>query len=294
MTDLGESGNIATAREFFEYVKAHPKGTCHPSREDIPRVLVTGFGLFQGIRYNPTGSLVEMLHDPKFPDVEAKNVVLEDSDHGGKIRSRYFEINGRSIELCLAILDVKWDLAGAILAYEMRHFRPHLVLMLGRGGQAFEMEGGALNKATGSPGYGSDGKPLPEINKPKSEWILKDVPVGQEIKMTWEHLKWGPKLKPLAQELGFELKIHKEARPDNNYICNNLSLVAARAASGHALSLAGGKIVLKESKRFEAPQVGFLHFPAIDSKVEEPKNATAQILGFSEMVLSFVQFSLGL
>ncbi|MEQ1876385.1 MAG: hypothetical protein ABL958_07050, partial [Bdellovibrionia bacterium] len=157
------------------------------------------------------------------------------------------------------------------------------------------MEGGAINKATGSPGYGSDGKPLPVINTPKSDWILSEYPKNQEVKMTWDHLKFGPQLAPLVEALGYKLEIHKGARPDNNYICNNLSFIAAHAASGNAIELAGGKIQLGPAgEDFVAPKIGFLHVPTVDAEFTTPKAATSRIFGLARFVLSFAALSLGL
>lgn len=332
MTDFGENGNFALASTFGEYVKANrhresSRGQAEPrdktaSQDQNPRLMITGFGLFNDITFNPTGCLVESLADSDFwptdgnlagyPRRFALPGTLSEEDHGARVFTRQIRVNASLgatketfVNLCLIIFDVKWDLAGAILVHEMRKFQPDLVIMTGRGQSDFVMESGAINRTTQAPGFDSSGKRLPELNQPESEWILErsksgspttnDNPMttNDEIAMTWENQRLGPLFEKQIEQLGYPLRIPSQARTDNNYICNNLSFIGAHAAQGNEISLAGG-LIRFEAEEIKPPQIGFLHMPTIDTQFKTPESATSTIFGLAQFVMSFAARNMGI
>jgi pyrrolidone-carboxylate peptidase len=271
-TDLGTTGNHAVARTFAEY-KAKPSG-CAPVNSGA-RVIVTGFGLFSGIDFNISGAVVQTLSSPKAwpseidlqnePPVLEKNDLqrglLTDDDRGGRAVNRELVIDGRTYSACFIVLDVLWDLAGAIVSHEMERFAPDLVLMTGRGSLGAVIEAGALNTAIALGGFRSDGN-VADDNLPRSTWILEDTrpDAPKDIAMTWNNRAVADRIVPLITQMGWTVDVPTSARTGNDYICNNVSYVALQAAAGTTLTLAGGELVLRPWIA-HAPKVGFMHLP---------------------------------
>jgi hypothetical protein len=275
-TDLGDDGNAYVARTFEAYRAAHPGGACRAAGPG-KRVLVTGYGPFMGSDYNISGTVVRSMADPAFwpervetgkpgrplrPD--AASVALTAADHGAAAYSRTVFIDGERFEACFLVLDVVWDLAAAIIVHEESGFKPQTVVMTGRWSATLSVEGGALNRAVASPGFDSDGNSLGDANTPRSPWVLPDDPVDAEIPMTWNSRALAQASAADALAFGYEAVGQPKARPDNDYLCNNVSYVALHAARRRPVSLAGGRVVLAPPEFARAPVTGFLHFPAVD------------------------------
>jgi hypothetical protein len=239
--------------------------------------MVTGYGLFSGVPYNISGSVVRSMADPAFwpdqivlgalsPASSAAPVtgIVTASDDGGVAFNRTLVIDGERYEACFLVLDVIWDLAGAVLIHEESRFKPQLILMTGRGGGIASFEAGAINRASPYPGYDADGRPLGSINVPQSEWLLPDSPVDSALPMAWNTLELAAAAEPEAESLGYSAVGQKAARPENNYLCNDISFVALHASQNKSTSLAGDKIVLDSPGLAAEPVVGFMHFPAAD------------------------------
>lgn len=276
-TDMGDEGNAYVANAFAAYRTAHPGGACRAAGSG-KRALVTGYGLFMGSPYNISGTIVRSMADPGFwPErVETGRsgnplraaptpVGLTGSDNGGAAYNRSITIDGERFEACFLTLDVVWDLAAAIIVHEESFFKPQAVIMTGRWYDTLSVEGGAFNIASRSPGYGPDGRPLPG-NTPRSEWVLPDDPVKNEIKMPWDSKALAKASDADARALGYDAVGQAGARRDNDYLCNNVSYVALHAAQHRPVTLAGGLIVLPPPELSKAPVTGFVHFPATDTK----------------------------
>lgn len=297
--DLGTQGNIAVAQRYRAYVA---KGHGCFSTGKNPRVLLTGFGLFSGVNFNISGLVVDNMRSEKFWPHEmsvgtlaprglqtVSKGILSALDEGGSVTNRTLMIDGRAFDFCFLLVDVQWDLAAAIIVHEMENFQPNLVVMTGRGSwDRAVLEGGASNQSTPLQGYqpngNLDGNNTPvALNNP----VLppQDPGVQPEIAMTWNNQILQKATENFIAQLGFSVDAPSRARADNNYVCNNIAFVAAHAAKGVKLNLAGGKLVL-DPVITSHPQIGFLHIPANGS------NSAASVLGWSKVLATIVINSL--
>ena len=275
-SDLGEQGNIFVAKTFDAYRQLHPNGACR-AQGSGKRAIIAGYGLFSGVPYNISGSVVRSMADPVFwPDqivlgeaalsggASPRTGLVAASDGGAVAFNRSLVIDGERYEACFLVLDVIWDLAGAILIDEESRFKPALILMTGRGGGQASFEAGAMNRASPYPGYDADGRPLGSINTPQSEWLLPDSPTDSVLPMAWNPRELAAAAESETELLGYSAVGQTAARPENNYLCNDISFVALHASQNKATSLAGNKIVLDSPGLPKEPVVGFMHFPAVD------------------------------
>lgn len=273
-TDLGESGNTEVATRFATYKAARETNELGClGTTNLPRVMITGFGLFTGVEYNISGVVARTFADPTFTPA---TLTLQGSDsigsagvvssgtvpasaNGAVTSVRTMNIRGHDYEICVLALDVIWDLAAAIITYEAEAFQPKMIVMTGRGAQNAIFEGGALNKASiGSGGYQSSGAAHVN-NAPQQAYVLPGGP--DTAPMTWSNSLLHAKTKSLVSAIGHVVTFVPDARPSNNYICNNVSYVVLQAAAGAEIALAGGKIRWTPSITSE-PKVGFFHYPS--------------------------------
>ena len=272
-TDVGKAGNEALAKRFAAWKASDQHLTASKAKR---RILITGFGLFSGVEFNISGVVASSMADPKFwPDKvklselegPAKGAtpatgILEEGHNGARAWQRTIQIDGKTYEVGFLLVDVLWDLGAAITLHEAATFKPHLIVMTGRGGPKGVFEAGALNVAVRAPGFRANGDVDP-ANRPIDGLVLPAETVEREIAMRWD----GPALlkiaKPIVASLdrGYEIIAAKAARPRNTYICNNISCCVLHALSGQNLELAGGAIKIADPKLGET-KGGFFHYPA--------------------------------
>jgi hypothetical protein len=304
-SDLGEQGNLFVAKTFDAYRQLHPDGACH-AQGSGKRVIVTGYGLFSGVPYNISGTVVRSMADPAFwPDqivlgaphgaawTSPRPGLVSPSDVGAVAFNRSLIIDGRRYEACFLVLDVIWDLAGAIVVHEESRFKPELILMTGRGGEQASFEAGALNRASPYPGYDADGRPLGSINVPQSKWVLPDDPVDLALAMTWDPRELAAASESEVELLGYSAVGQRTARPENNYLCNDISFVALHASQNRATNLAGGRITLDSPELPKPPVVGFLHFPAADAAHPDLAAYSQGIFAWGKVLARTIEFSSG-
>ncbi len=274
-TDLGD-GNDDVAKMFESYKKGGPRTKKSDAKR---RVMMTGFGLFSGVDYNISGVVVESMASEDFWPTEIlatamyappkqENVgkgVLKKKDGGARVWQRTLKVAGEEYEVAFLLLDVLWDLGPAITLYEAQHFQPHLIIMTGRGGKRAVFEGGAVNNATKHPGFRYDGK-ADGKNRPVRSFVLDPELTGIEaaIATTWDNQKLADMAREQIQAIGdakFEVVAPAKARPENNYICNNITAAVMHGLKGVDVELAGGKIKLKDVKLPDT-RGGFFHYPA--------------------------------
>lgn len=289
-TDLGAVGNALVARDFHAYQAKPTEQHCH-AQGDGKHVIVTGFGLFSGASYNISGVVVESMSDPRIwsgrvvnnvslpvegePTVTPADGVLERGQYGGRVVNREISVDGRAFQVCFIHVDVRWDIAGAIIAHEMNVFKPEMVIMSGRGGKSrgLFLEGGAINNALLGSGYAGDGRELGEANIPVNATpyldapILADKPSGDattadKVRMTWDNRMLGNLMADIVQPLDWLVTSVPDARADNDYICNNVSYIALNAAKGEQLKLGGEEIQVKLDVPLLNAKIGFLHYPS--------------------------------
>lgn len=275
LTTLTPQGNQEVAERYRNWAQ-HISDTNSDCRahDEAPRVLLTGFGLFVGIDFNPSGAVIDNLSNEKFWPAKQS---LEERPHRdapvplargridaavwANVRQRDIKINGRDVHFCFVIVDVLWDFAGAVVIHEMEQFQPNLVIMTGLGDATAILESGAQNQAAALSGFAPNGN-ANNVDTPSLPEILSGGP--SRLSMTWNNRKLADRVRPMIEKLGFRLQAPHEARRSNDYICNNLSYLALAAAGGfgktHELSLAGGELKLTP-KVLSNPQIGFMHYP---------------------------------
>lgn len=305
-TDLGQ-GNRKMKERFDAYMKRgiQLKG---PSKEAttrrVPRVLVTGFGLFTGVDFNISGVVAECLGS-RWPEVtalrgKAANERLKltdvpdgrlvDDDLGGKAWQRQLVLGERRIELGVLLLDVLWDLAPAIALEEAKAFQPDLIVMMGRGSRRVVFEAGAVNHAAAHAGFRSDGE-MEASNLPRTHHVIDPALKGAEsaIAMRWDGAAMARAARPHIAGIGrkYEVYVAPRARPENNYICNNISCAVLHGIKLGALPLAGGAIRV-EAIRLPNTVAGFLHLP------ERATREADEIVGWCRAVLAAIDAQLSL
>jgi pyrrolidone-carboxylate peptidase len=284
-TDLGSVGNAEVANSFEQFKMR--AGDCQGATS-LPRAIVTGFGLFSGASYNISGVVVESLSLPELTsslidlDNFSRTVTLSSKvasgtlsaqDSGARTRVRTMQIDGQSAEVCFILLDVKWDLAAAIIIRQMQIFQPRAVLMTGRGGSDARYEVASLNQTMGYAGFDHSGV-YAENNSPKSAEIVSGGP--SSLTMSWHAVQRQNATEALIRRLGYAAATSNGARSDNTYICNNVSYAVLFAATGQKIALAGGKITLDGSDT--DAQIGFFHYPAAAEKTSHEVDLWSRVL----------------
>ncbi len=268
-TELGMTGN-QEALALFKNYQAAP-AVCDPAAPG-KRVLLTGFGLFQGASFNPAGAIAANVADPAvWPASLTANQLIKVlpgaklqtgkylTSNGAQAFTRTLEVDGTKLNVCVLVLDVMWDVAGAIVVYEMDRFQPQAVLMLGAGPWAI-LEGGARNQTSMTRGYRPDGT-ASASSVPQSAYSLPDEPSTAELSMRWDNHALEASIAPLMAATIIYPDFPLAWRPGNDYLCNQVSYLALAAAVNRKLSLAGGLIEL-QPKIQSSPQVGFFHVPS--------------------------------
>jgi hypothetical protein len=302
-TNLGAVGNKLVAQNYRNYQKEFMTKGCKANGPG-KRVILTGFGLFSGVNYNISGAVVSSMSNPAlFPaKIDLSNVPtlsmegvddgrLESQLFGVKIANRSLEMNGKLFEVCFITANVEWDFAAAVFINEMKKFKPELIIMSGRGGSEVSLEAGALNNATKSPGYFSNGQ-SEENNTPVSngEKLLKNYSKNFILKLNWDAHKINNVINETVASLGYKVEVQTDARASNNYICNNVSFLVANAALNKTSVLVNGALILPSPELKTLPKVGFFHFPSVDYSYPEITNYVSQIFTW-ETVLAKAIYS---
>jgi len=299
MTDLGPAGNAAISRVFSSYQRQGRH--CEDVGSHGRRILISGFGRFSGAAFNISGAVIRSMADPGFwpSEFDSRSTTaaagaapqaghLSAHDHGGWTAQRTLTIDGEIFEVCFVLVDVLWDLSAAIILHEAERFRPDLILMTGRGAQSHSatIEAGALNVASAQAGFAADGQVLAN-NSPLSRWVLPIPETGEtpppEIAMTWDGAALADGLSPLMAAMpgGFQVTAAHAARPENTYICNNVSYVVLNALQGFPVTLAGD--LLRLTPQLQESRAGFFHYP-----MQTPLSA-ASVFGWATVLAKIMQ-----
>ena len=283
MSEFSPTGNKEVKKHFDAYLKLGTEAGVGCKASVVgPRVIISGFGLFQGVTFNVSGAIVANLASQTFwPDdldpaiipngqssvapILPKNFklaqgLLKDSKDDVQIFNRILTIDGQKVNACLIVVDVLWDLGGAILANEMQNFQPQAVIMTGLGGNEAVIEAGAMNQTRVDSGFYANGQADP-YNSPIKAPILPDFPSSHWLKMTWNQGLVASYVAAFIKDIGVVLMLPPSFRPENDYICNNISYIALHAGKSDSLNLAGGQLILNPHMA-EPPQIGFFHYPA--------------------------------
>ena len=280
-TDLGPAGNKEVVASFASYKNKALHCSDKAADPKEPRILMTGFGPFQGTAFNISGVVVQSLANPSFwpneykeesdipSDIASANGMVSSKSFGGEAIERHLVIRQKKYHVCFLILDVKWDLAAAIILHEAERFQPRAILMSGLGGDygSANFEGGAVNHATSSPGFNSDGS-INQTNRPIASYVLPtsdQAPLGS-ILMTWNASALAKIASSYTQEIdqGYTIRGLAEPRMSNDYICNNVSYVTLQALTGKSILLAGSTLTIQLPA--QSIPAGFFHYPRDASK----------------------------
>ena len=120
---------------------------------------------------------------------------------------------------------------------------------------------------------------------------MADEPVDAELPMTWDAEKLAAKAEAAAELLGYSAVGRTAARPDNDYLCNDISFVALHASRNLTTSLAGGRLLLGSPELPQPPVVGFLHFPAADIDHPDPAAYGQGIFGWGKILARTIELS---
>jgi pyrrolidone-carboxylate peptidase len=304
-TDIGPTGNSLVAREFDKYV-ANSGGCIDPGQagDHLKHVIVSGFGPFQNKPFNISGVVSGTMAQANLwsgnlqsgafvgnSGAQVSPGLITAADHGGRAVVRPVTVDGRGYLVCFLVLDVKWDLAAAILVHESRRFNPQMIMMMGQGGQGATFEGGAINQATQSNGFDSDGGGMASANIPNVPGapILTNHPNanGQPHvqRMTWDNSKLRDATKSQVSSMGYTLTAEAGPRFSNDYICNNVSYVVLAALAGEPISLAGGDLALAPVPAVDTV-AGFFHIPYAAT------NQRREVIAWADVVATAVDAQL--
>ena len=277
-TNLGVRGNQELADIFSSY-KEKSKHCKSATSGQIP-IIITGFGMYHG-NYNISGVLSELLGSENTSHLSQQEITqsmgrTSFEDFGGRVFQKVITIKNKHYNICSMVLDVKWDLAAAIIIHEINLFKPKAVLMMGQE-EALSIEKGALN-ITGHkmPGVDSDGNAV-GFNNPHSEWILDPNlhnKLPHKVLHSWNGEKIKNALNEIQIDLNYPIILQKDANQYNDYVCNNTAYIVQFAAnSGSTIKLAGDKIQTQINNIARRIQIGFLHLPwkAMSTEKDETK-----------------------
>ncbi|MBK25655.1 MAG: hypothetical protein CME70_16780 [Halobacteriovorax sp.] len=282
-TNLGEDGNTYVLDRHHAFLKGSK--SCEAKDPGSFRVIVQGFSLFTGVKMNISGAVVDTLANLPL----SKRSLLEENDFGTRVNQIDLELNGKKIEVCLVVSEVLWDLAAANLISIIKDFKPDFVLMSGRGGKTATLETGARNQSGTLAGYNYDGTYSGNLNRPRSKRVDPRYKSSKIIPATWNFESIYTAINPEIKKLGFKLKLGKEGRSDNDYICNNIHYSILQSVLEGDVELAGG--LLRPLLALEAfPAMGFFHYPS-GTLNKDPK---AELEAWSKVVLNIIKAQLNI
>ena len=208
--------------------------------------------------------------------------------NGVHIRNRTIELDSTTYEVCFLLLDVQWDLAASIILHEAGIFKPDLVIMSGMNGReplALYFETGAVNEATLSSGFSSDGRRVAN-NLPAGQdtRVLQNLPADQRMLMTWNAIDLAAATGSVVVSISRDVKytsVSAGIRTSNDYICNNVSYAVTAGLTGNDIKLAGGLISIPGQNT--GTKVGFIHYPYESSAAGRADNPE-QVFGWNKVL----------
>lgn len=218
----------------------------------LPEVLVTGFGRFLHHTENATGRLVSRLvPSAKYPETARGSLSEVDAPAAQFALGWHEAVLPRvgPVALCGMILPVQWGLGPMLLRTQLAKMNPAFVVMNGIAGprQPLWIELGAANRA--APKVDGSGilRPL-EAAPGEGQALLPPGPPAHSCLAAFDAL-YTEIARTIAEEEGAAevltgVAFQTYARPDNNYLCNELTYAACDALQAR-----------------ETPRV-FLHWPS--------------------------------
>lgn len=273
--------NIAFARAYTS--------RCTPS-SGVPRVLVSGYGRFQGNNDNASGRMVELLTGAKYPSSAAAAVGPVSPAAETNVATRRVNLEGvGDVDICGMVLPVFWDLAPILVATEMEAFSPDLVVMNGVATELraipIRLELGSSNLATTVDEDGSGIlKAFDKVGDGSDAKLIEGAPTNLPSRMSWQSVKSAMTTALTAQSklssIGAAIqRVDFGGYPSDwlTYLCNNLIYVINYLASnpGKETRLLEPSVSLGDHDRgiatclnrdFRATPRVFIHWPDLSAK----------------------------
>ena len=221
-----------------------------------PRVLLTGFGRFQGIRDNATGRIVSRVVPaasyPETGPAAPGAIDPPEPQTSVAVGTVTFPKSGE-VDVCAMVLPVYWDLAAILLAKEIESFDPAFVMMNGVAGsaQSLSIELGSVNRAMTEDDGSDNLRPLAAsgesfatiIRSAAKSDTLKGLllsygsakaAANTAIASHADHVVGGRRF----DEILPDAKLAGFPRSGNTYLCNNISYVTNYLMSNPGKSVA--------------------------------------------------------
>jgi len=207
-----------------------------------PRVILTGFGRFQGLLDNVTGRVVSHLVPaavyPATDPAPAGQIDPPEPQTSVALGTVTLDQTG-DVDVCAMILPVYWDLAAILIAKEIDSFAPNFVLMDGVAGteQPIWLELGSVNRAmTELDGSdilhpkGKSGEFAPIITSASSNDTLKGLFLSYDAVQSAAQATIDLHADDVVEGRRFDevlqgVKRTGFPRSGNTYLCNNVSYV---------------------------------------------------------------------
>lgn len=219
------------------------RATCKPTQSGKKRVIVTGFGRFQGIANNATGRMVaSLLPNLAYPETSQPPAGQIDPPGPQLAVGQGLVTLPKTgeVEVCAMVLPVYWYMAAILLSKEIEAFAPDFVMMNGVAGtrQDVWLELGSVNKAAalddGSDQLkpvatlGSDTAPILESAGPEDQarpnllsWRTVESAARAARDAAKDEVEGGTRFGDVVQGV----KLAGYPRGSNTYLCNNITYI---------------------------------------------------------------------
>jgi pyrrolidone-carboxylate peptidase len=220
---LQYDANVAFAQSYRSRCDAAAPGL---------RVLVTGYGRFQGNLDNATGRIVEALTGAAYPSTARPAAGMVDVPAPQtSVRTKAVVQPGLGpVSICGMILPVYWDLAPILLAREIEAFKPDFVVMNGVAtGQLnipLRVELGSTNIATAGPADGSGVLHAFATNPQGEAKVLSEGPDTIPSLLSWRRVQYalnsGVRSRPVLARGVSGVDFGGYPSTWLTYLCNNI------------------------------------------------------------------------
>jgi pyrrolidone-carboxylate peptidase len=251
------------------------------------RVIVTGYGRFQGNLDNATGRIVESLTGVPYPaTLPVADGAIDPPDAQTSVKTTRLKLDGiGDVTICGMILPVYWDLAPILLAKEISAFKPDLVLMNGVASGShnipMRLELGSENTALPIEDGSGILHPFDSTGSGAAATVIETGPKLLPSRMSWAPVKSAMRAELTKQgantQLGGEIsEVFYGGFPSSwlTYLCNNIVYVTnyLMANPGKSARLLEPSVKLKSTDRgvtvtlsgdFSKTPRAFIHWPDV-------------------------------
>lgn len=288
LTQVGTETPAALAQYDLnlKFIKAY-ESRCTVIDAALPRVLVTGYGRFQGIENNLTGRLVAKMVGATYPTLPAMASAPFDPGALTVVRTQVLDLDGVRANVCGMVLPVFWDVAPLMVETESAAFKPDVILMNGVGPARtpLRIELGSANDAIPSLDGSDSLAPWDKSSTGKTQAVVRSEPVGMGLasRLPFAQVRAAAE-KALASAGANDMDLPDSIRgvrfaafPSNylTYLCNNVVFV-----TNYLATHPGKRVTLLQSSTRRTSRVvtarggdatlarAFVHWPSLSSDSE--------------------------